>query len=271
MQITIEYAHTVMEVPKGCRKSRTVSKVGDYTVTIPESTRAKAPVAIITRSRTDDDNPSKEVHYRWANEKLWLPFKASRVVSASLPALDSDLAFTLPDRLIAYCDAADPYNCNSSLVDTGLYLKSGLNERDVLVAIDAWSSDCLIIDGVFHRVVGEPRYAVLTFGLGNDHEGTSVVVHDWYNANISHTRYFSALHLAAAQEVATAVGFARGDRKKIWLNPSTSIEVLIPEAIKVDPALQHGDGDPIINKMEKVITDCRDIPLLALAMLHTNH
>lgn len=105
------------------------------------------------------------------------------------------------------------------------------------------------------RKTGEPRYVIATFGLGYNHGGTGVFVRNSYNDNVSKDRYFTALQYDEAIQTACEIATRRGDDKSIdgikaW---TPKIEVLLPEAVKCDPKTQHGDGDPFINKLERII------------------
>lgn len=117
------------------------------------------------------------------------------------------------------------------------------------------------------RPVGEPRYVVQTFGLGNNHGGTGMFVVQSYNTNIPHTAYFSALDYDKACEFADAVAERRGDNESIPVRPNGghTIEVLIPEAVKVNPAKQHGDGCEFINSIESGINAAGPVGGIAAA------
>lgn len=105
---------------------------------------------------------------------------------------------------------------------------------------------------------GEPRYMFLTFGLGHNHGGTGLFIEQHYNDNVSHNNYFDALHREDAIKAAVDVALRRGDDQSMdSIMRCENIEVLIPEAVKVNPAQQHGDGDPFINSLN-AITESSD-------------
>ncbi len=93
----------------------------------------------------------------------------------------------------------------------------------------------LFVDGVLHRPVEEPRYEVVTFGLGNNHASTAMFVVQSHNPNISDENYFNALQLELALEAATQIATRRGDTASLPIKPNGghTIEVLIPEAVKL--------------------------------------
>ncbi|MNJ77790.1 hypothetical protein D3C77_753750 [compost metagenome] len=75
----------------------------------------------------------------------------------------------------------------------------------------------------------------MTFGLSNNHGGTSVLCTDFSNSNIKEEAYFSLLQLEQAQQYAASIASARGDTTSFSADPGFSFEVLIPEAIQVKP------------------------------------
>lgn len=127
------------------------------------------------------------------------------------------------------------------------------DNRESLIALaHQKAANLMAVDGYMFRPVGEPRYVVNTFGLGNNHGGTGMFIEQGYNSNLSHRSYFSALDYDKACAYADAVAERRGDTKSIPVRPNSGvvIEVLIPEAVRVDPARQHGDGCEFINDIE---------------------
>lgn len=111
----------------------------------------------------------------------------------------------------------------------------------------------MIIDNIVYSVVGEPRYVLMTFGLGHNHGGTSLMIDNYYNSNISKNCYFNALERdkAIAETINTAT--RRGDDESIdRIGKSYNIEVLIPQAVHCKPQLEHGEGDPFINSLNAI-------------------
>lgn len=119
--------------------------------------------------------------------------------------------------------------------------------------------------------VGEPMYCIYTFGLGHNHGGTALSIDNHYNSNIGQSRYFNALHYEEAVREAIRIAEARGDTESLDMIQSLryKIEVLIPEAVKRNPAADHGDGDPFLNKLYAVTemaNDSTEAALLALCV-----
>jgi hypothetical protein len=129
------------------------------------------------------------------------------------------------------------------------------------------AKDYLVIDGMLWERVGEPRYVVTTFGLGHNHGGTGLFVETFYNQNIPASNYFSALDGDKAVAYANMVAERRGDTNDVG-KFEKMIEVLIPEAVTIRPEKEHGDGDPFLNKINKITEaapDATTAGLLAMA------
>ena len=118
---------------------------------------------------------------------------------------------------------------------------------------------------------GEPRYVYNTFGLGHNHGGTGLFIEQHFNPNIPNTHYFSALERDRAIEAAVDAAMRRGDDQSVeGIRTCEEIEVLIPEAVKVNPMQQHGEGDPFLNSLN-ALTEGSDSVMEAgiLAMAFT--
>lgn len=119
----------------------------------------------------------------------------------------------------------------------------------------------LLVDGELYHRVNEPRYCVMTFGLGHNHGGTALFVQYRYNPNISKDAYFSALQGEEAVAEANKIAQARGDTKNVG-QFQPEIEVFIPELVKVKPQKQHGNGNPLFNMFNEITSVASD-PLTA--------
>lgn len=101
-------------------------------------------------------------------------------------------------------------------------------------------SDYLIIDNYGDMEVwvktGEPRYVVMTFGLGNNHGSTNYFVEFGYNENLSKKAYFNALQHEEAKKFALKIAWGRGDTESVpRIKEGPVIDVWIPEAVKIKP------------------------------------
>lgn len=123
------------------------------------------------------------------------------------------------------------------------------------------ASDYVLYDGKIWSKCGEPRYVVMTFGLGHNHGGTALMLSYGYNPNISSKCYFSALKKKEALEAARSTAIRRGDSESVSefdpANFKKDIEVLLPEMVKVNPSKEAGPGDPFLNEL-KVITEASE-------------
>lgn len=135
----------------------------------------------------------------------------------------------------------------------GVYDYWNYSKEDVINSYIEDAKRYLIIDGVVYEITGEPRYICMTFGLGHNHGGTSLMVSNWYNPNISKDRYFNALEREKAIEYTKNIALRRGDTKDIdRIGESYNIEVLIPEVIKCNPQKEHGEGDSFLNELNAI-------------------
>lgn len=92
----------------------------------------------------------------------------------------------------------------------------------------------LIVDGDVYEASMEPRYEIDVFGLGGNYGDTSVHVGETREPSFREPRAFSALERDLALETAVAVATERGDDQSLGgIHASASIEVLIPEAVRV--------------------------------------
>ena len=258
MQITIPFDYTEEIVPKRCYLSRRVSFQGETTVTIHEITKADAPIAI--RQMTDiwvmrggrERLQKTPLNYRWWHGKLWLPSKIQRVSHG--PCLTQT----------ASQFKNDPWPFNLTRPD---HIAFYLSLKDQRKRLRRWASRIVFIDGQRYEQVKEPRYVIMTFGLGCNHGigyGTSLETDNDYNSNIGASRYFRCDQYNQAVAEATRIATNRGDTKALPIvsqKPDT-FEILIPEALRLAPAREHGKGDPFINSIESMIETVKN-PLLA--------
>lgn len=113
-------------------------------------------------------------------------------------------------------------------------------------------SKYLLVDGELYKQTTEPRYVVMTFGLGHNHGGTALMVTNYYNGNIRKDNYFSALQGDEAVAYANKTAKARGDTDDVG-KFEKQIVVHLPELVKVKPNKQHGNGNKLLNSMEDIV------------------
>jgi hypothetical protein len=237
MKITVRFRywnHNV--IPPRCRKPRTVEHEGVTEIEIPEVTGDEAPVAFrvpeISRDATE---------IRWWNNELWQPYRPwshqqedSRPGSKYFPAEQRAESYLVP------------------------YSADGLDET--LPYITEWFGRFLIVDGVVWKQAGEPRYVVMTFGLGHNHSFTSLSTDSHYNGNIHRSRYYRADSFDDAKAEAIRVALERGDTDSVpMIEHEPPIEILIPEAVRCQPEQEAGDGDPFLNQLYGVTSTSQSV------------
>jgi len=248
MKVKIKFSYTEDEVPPGCRKSRHVHyDNGMLECQIPEISATEAPIAIIAMRNRGAIFPSSTVEYRWHGGQLWTRYRVRDAQKSSHTCGKKD--YNHP-RIPATLNITTGWaGCKSN--DAGLQYYCYKSKRDITRELRAQMKDHLIIGGKFYRSAGEPRYVVMTFGLGQNHGGTAVMIDDHYNSNISKARYFTLLELDKAKALATDIATRRGDTRSLPIKPiGPRLKVLNNEAIRLNPKKQHGNGDPFMNELE---------------------
>lgn len=245
MKITIPYEYTKQVIPKHCSKPRPANFKSQISVLINEVNGGQAPVAIREYGKRFSDKTEKYeptiVEYRWFRNELWILHSFSRYSHAPY------------ETQTAQQFMSDPYPMTNGLPYYHAYSPQQVNRCRIM----AWARNTLLIDGMRWQQIGEPRYVIHTFGLGHNHghPGTSLSSANFYNSNISKLRYFRVDQHDLALNTAINIALNRGDDKAIpfieeW---HERFEVLIPEAIRLNPNKEHGNGDPFINKLEGII------------------
>ena len=105
-------------------------------------------------------------------------------------------------------------------------------EKEVIKTIRSGAKKYIFCNGIFWKVCNEPRYIIMTFGLGHNHGGTSLFIEQ-----SDRTAYcFNALQRDLAVEYGKAIAAERGDTEYIDnIGKHDNIEVLMPEMVKVKP------------------------------------
>ena len=134
-----------------------------------------------------------------------------------------------------------------------LYGWVGKSKEEVLRSVNAFITSHVMIDGIIYEQKGEPRYVINTFGLGHNHGGTGMFISYGYNPNISESNYFNALQRDEAIAYANEVAARRGDTDSVGKFGAENIRVFMPELIRCNPNLEHGDGNPLLNSLEGII------------------
>lgn len=235
-------------IPHRCRKPRERTLHEVFQGMLLEVTSAQAPVAIIQHEKCSLDHHehvglrkgnTSRIEYHWFDKRLFARVRLSRFLCGSL--LKRDRQATVKD--IHYSGPSDYTERTRGGVEAGL---------------KKWLAGFLIVDGKLCIQMGEPRYVVNTFGLGNNHGGTGLFAENHYNSNIPWTNYFRCDKMQDAMEFHDFVALGRGDNESVPSKLHPTFEILIPEAVQLDPSAWGGEGDPFINRCEKMITATAD-------------
>ncbi len=244
MKIAVPYKYTEQEIPKHCRKPRSVQHEGVISLSIHEVIGPEAPVAIREHTKQWDERTGSygpfTIEYRWWSQRLWILDRFNRYSHGPY------------EIQIAEQFAKDPWPMANGR-DYGWYQSRQKRRAELM----RWARSILFIDSVRWKQTQEPRYVIMTFGLGHNHghPGTSLSSTNSYNPNISRERYFPISYHDLALATAIAIAERRGDDQAIpFIKEShDTFDILIPEAVRLNPHKEHGEGDPFINKLEGMI------------------
>lgn len=146
-----------------------------------------------------------------------------------------------------------------------------LSRTEVVEMVKEQAAEYLIIKNEVWIRCGEPRYVIITFGLGHNHGGTGLFVETGYNPNISNSRYFNALQGKEAVEEAKRIARGRRDTDSVRLMHEM-IKVHIPETVTCNPMKEHGEGNAFLNMLDSVTQNSRsaaEAGLLTMALALT--
>lgn len=271
MKLTLPYTYIEGIIPPRCRKPRPQEFEAKIDLTIREVTSAEAPTAIIqhtegwrdkkevpagAKGRTCDDSiwVKFDVVYRWYKGQLYVKDRIQRSCNAPHE-------YQTVDQF-----AKDPYpyhlDRDTRACYAFLYSKQGAR-----CGLMAWARTLLFIDGERWIRASEPRYVVMTFGLGHNHGGSALMTENHYNGNISKDCYYRIDQFDAAMKEFERVALGRGDTESVPSTHHDTFEILIPEAIRIQPSKEAGPGDPFLNKIEGIVSGVKDPLIAGLAIL----
>jgi hypothetical protein len=231
MNINVRFSYTESEIPPRCRKARPVMHHdGEMTVQIPEVTTLEAAVAIVQKSWVQPWNHDLQdfpIEYRLFEGRLWTKFDVMDCLPRPQVRGGTDYSYPmLPDHF------DNRWNKPDSRPSDGRGTRLEEMQR-----IYEKFADFIIIEGQVWRTTGEPRYYVVTLGLGRNHGGTHISLTQGHNSNISNDRYFNLLELNKAADLATGVALDRDDTNSLPFDRVSKFDVLIPEAVKINAAV----------------------------------
>lgn len=285
-EFMVEFGYTQEYLPsKRCSVPRQRVLTAEAAFTVPELTEDEFPVALITRTHeavadgaTEDTIGSAKSdyrifseEYRFHNGKLYRPVRPTWGARVSTLIRTPDC---LPGLAKWRSQANDPSGYN-------LYADMPFTEKSAILsddreaheeAIRESAGSFVVFSGGVWEEAGEPMYVVITFGLGHNHGGTGFFIEGHYNPNIPARNYFRADRLDDALAYFNKVAAGRGDTDSVgrYDGREVRVDILMPEALKRDPAKDHADGgDPFMEKMESVISRSATVGeagLLAMCM-----
>lgn len=160
-------------------------------------------------------------NYRMYDDQLYRPMIRGRYFNCNdaeywLPVLSSEIA----DKIHVPCSCA-------------------FSKSEVAMKYQEEADRYLIIDGVVWVKTSEPFYYVETFGLGNNHGGTSLLI-DRTGGRMDYYHTYSALQREEAVKAAIQVALERGDTEAVPCLQKNDryIEVLDPDAVQFQRMLR---------------------------------
>lgn len=212
-----------VEIPPRCRKPRPVQYDTSASVDIARVTGDQAPVAFSWTEAIDGERV-----VRTFGGLLYAPYLPW--AHQSEPSLPGSEHFP--------AEVADH--------DTWHHSYAASNAEEFAANVASCFNDFLIIDEVVWIRTGEPRYVVMTFGLGHNHGGTGLLTSAYDNCNIAASSYFRADEFASAREHALEVAENRGDTDSVTVieRMSPIITVHIPDAVRLIPGTDEPEVRP---------------------------
>lgn len=229
MQVTLLFSYTEGVIPpRGHTPRPQRFDDGVMTVTVPSVSDAEAPVAIIA-SDFKTDYPDGEVRYRWYANKLWSPVHLVDAEPEMFNARTGQYGFPSLPHMLRLTGRGD--EANAKLY--AMTYSSRESQRIVVGALRRRMKDHLLVDGVPHRVVSEPRYVAKTYGLGGNNGGTFVFATDSLESDMDGGCAFSLMEKARALNHASSLAQERRDTYFLPMEVTgPRYQILIPGALR---------------------------------------
>lgn len=266
MKISVQFNYTESVIPPRCRKARITTKGdGVVEVDIQEVTADQAPVAIRVSGTTLAGDLPFTYDLRLWEGQLWTPVLLDQSCEprGSVGAKNDWDCPALPEVLDLRTGIRNQCFTYQFFGSFGQNLRA-----DVEADIQAFVKRHLVIEGKPYRLATEPRYVVMTFGLSNNHGGTSVLASADAHPNLKPEVQYGLAELVDALEYATGVAQKRGDSNNLPMQyAGPTFEVLMPEALSFrNPVLdatrsvvcEPGSGKELILQGYKVEAEVFD-------------
>lgn len=245
-QVSIKYEEPYL--PPRCRKMRYMEFSETVQVNLPEVSADNLKLAFEDQSY---DGKGKIYSY---NNALWTKAKVKDI------CMDEGQYKTALDALLDRNIRGSKFFLSS--FDRTHYDKDTSREA-AMQKVYKYMDDFLVTtDGELYIQTNEPRYVVVTFGLGHNHGGTALLVGYHYGFNIESNNYFNANESDKAIAYAKEVAKRRGDTDSIRLIKK-NIEVFMPDMVKLNPQKNHPSGGNETLKMMEQIVESSDSTLEA--------
>ena len=221
LDVQLKYTEQYLPTPRH-RKLRDREVQESVPLEITEVASKDAPVVFRTHGYKSYCDGIQPTDYRQFNGALYTPLRTCDVMAVH-SIIEANTPFPtqgLGDLIRMY---TVPYGLTRSREET----LTDAAER---------AASFLLVDGVLWKKTGEPVYKACTFGLGNNHGGTSLMLANRYEVNEWDTDcLFNALQQEEAIQYAVEIARQRGDTESIPRIQArrSSIEVLDPSAVKL--------------------------------------
>lgn len=224
IQRTMTYKEGYLPSPRH-RKERFREVEGLFIADLSEISTAnpycEAPLVFRVHDYAVHAEGIRVTDYRMYDDQLYRPMIRGRYFNCNdaeywLPVLSSEIA----DKIHVLCS-------------------EDFSESEVAMKYQEEADRYLIIDGVAWEKASEPFYYVETFGLGNNHGGTALMI-DCTGSRMDYYHTYSALQREEAVKTAIQVALDRGDTDAVpcLRKNDCYIEVIDPDAVQFQRVLR---------------------------------
>jgi hypothetical protein len=218
----------ILAIPARCSKPRRFENTFTVKVNIPDLSKKEAPVAFRWKELClrGKKPKSKKFERRFYNGNLYSPAYIPQV--GPLVPIKAKANFLEKARgNKVQITKTNPLLATSRIV-------TDETPKVTLKTKRQFEKSYIVVDGYLWVKCEEPRYYVLTMGMGNNHGGTHLSITQHHNSNIPRHNYFRADQFAEANAYLKVKAASRGDTKNVTtINKAERIQVLIPSAIKL--------------------------------------
>lgn len=240
----------IKHTPPRCRNARTAIVEHTHNVFVNTTTKAQAPLAFTWHESRDNAEENLRSQIRLYDNDFWAPvikiekqepqiYQLNDLIKDCKKPFEHRHAFNFSKSIKSW-EIDDQTTTLVALTDAGSHFEdiSDIERLNAITNIE----DMIVIDDEIWRRSAEPRYQVMTFGMGNNHGGTALMLDgSGLTQHPLDTCYFPATALSDAIRYAEKVAIGRGDTNYLPIKPHTIINVLIPEAVKTrHPETGHG-------------------------------